>query len=31
VSEYDWTDTDGRVHHEIETDELLIKTLPPTR
>lgn len=27
VSEYDWTDDTGRVHHEVEHDELLVKDL----
>lgn len=27
VSEYDWTDSEGQVHHEVEIDELLIKVL----
>ncbi len=27
VNEYDWTDADGRTHHEVETDELLVKSL----
>ena len=27
VCEYDWTDHDGQRHHEIETDDLLIKPL----
>lgn len=27
VSEYDWTDDDGVVHHAIERDQLLVKEL----
>lgn len=27
VSEYDWTDSHGQRHHEVETDEFLIKVL----
>ncbi|MDT0262025.1 GNAT family N-acetyltransferase [Jatrophihabitans lederbergiae] len=29
VCAYDWTDDDGQQHHEIETDQLLIKRLSP--